>query len=151
MIRLLIVGFLCLLLGAGIGWYAGYVHPNVKADRDARKFLQSMELDDRGAASIAVGTIPLIEAQRNEQAAEKLAKVAGSYYRVYSKQDTGDSVQMQERKVLLGRIEDLAKRYPNLSNALHNGYAVQRPLTTDHHQPANLCATSNLTGTWSVA
>ena len=125
MIKPLVAAAIGLFLGVGIGWYAGYVNPIVKANMDARQYLQSMEVDDRGAASVAVGTIPLIEERKNEQAAEKLAKVAGSYYRVYSTQVSSDSVQKQERRVLLGRIEDLARRYPNLSDALHNGYASQ--------------------------
>ena len=121
--KLLIVGSLCLLLGAGIGWYAGYVHPTVKANRDARNYLQSMEVDDSKAAAFAVGTIPLIEDGKNGKAAEKLAKMAGNYYRFYSERVKLEAFHREEREALLRRIDDLSKRYPNLSDALHNGYS----------------------------
>ena len=93
-----------MLAGLVVGWYAGYTRPMNRANRDARRYLATMESDDNATAIFALRAIPILESGNTEKAVAFLAKPIGSYYRGYaSKAGTNE-----DRLSLRARIEQLA-------------------------------------------
>jgi hypothetical protein len=102
--KILVSSTVGLIVGIAIGWYIGHTRPMNVANRDARRYLTTMEVDDSTAARFALGAIPAVEAGDTMKAVAMLAKPIGSYYRVYaSKAGTNE-----ERLVLRTKIEKLA-------------------------------------------
>ena len=93
-----------LVAGIAFGWYVGYTRPVAKANRDARHYFTTMEMDDSTAAVFAVRAIPLLESGDTQKAIAYLAKPIGSYYRVYANK-AGTN---EERLLLRSKIERLA-------------------------------------------
>lgn len=93
-----------LVVGLAIGWYVGHTRPMNAANRDARRYLTTMEVDDSTAALFALRAIPIVESGDIKKAVTWLAKPIGSYYRVYaSKAGTNE-----DRLALRAKIEQLA-------------------------------------------
>ena len=102
--KLLVVLSVGLIIGAAIGWYVGHTRPMNAANRDARRYLTTMEVDDSTAAIFALRAIPIVESGDTKKAVAWLAKPIGSYYRVYaSKAGTNE-----DRLTLRAKIEQLA-------------------------------------------
>ena len=93
-----------LAAGLATGWYAGYTRPLTKANRDARHYLTTMEVDDSTAAIFALRAIPLLESGDRQKTIAYLAKPIGSYYRIYANK-AGTN---EERLRLRSKIEQLA-------------------------------------------
>src|SRR5450759_314590 len=104
-----------LLIGAGVGWYAGYTRPLTKSNRDARRYLTTMEVDDSTAAIFAVRAIPIVESGDTQKAVQWLAKPIGSYYRVYETKAGTNA----ERLSLRAKIEQLASTNSVVAAEIH--------------------------------
>jgi hypothetical protein len=111
-IIILLVG---LLVGVGVGWYFGYTRPIAKANRDARREMLAMTVDDTMSALIAVKAIPLVESGDTQKAVKWLSKPIGSYYRVYALHaGTND-----ERLSMRAMIEQLASTNSVVDTEIH--------------------------------
>src|SRR5436853_3016358 len=95
-----------LAVGIAAGWYLGYIRPIVHANRDARRYLDSMEHDDRLTVAVALAAIRDLEQQRSEQAKELLAKQLGSYYVIYGPPDSRNKRISDDRMQTLRKIEE---------------------------------------------
>jgi len=91
-------------IGVAIGWYVGHTRPMNAANRDARRYLTTMEVDDSTAAIFALRAIPIVESGDTKKAVTWLAKPIGSYYRVYASR-AGTN---EDRLTLCAKIEQLA-------------------------------------------
>jgi len=93
-----------LLIGSGVGWYAGHTRPAAQANRGVEQLFTAMEWDDSKAANFAVKAIPVVESGDTQKAIHLLALPIGGWYRVYaSKAGTNE-----ERLTLRAKIEQLA-------------------------------------------
>jgi len=92
------------VIGMAIGWYVGHTRPMNAANRDARRYLTTMEVDDSTAAIFALRAIPLVESGNTKKAVALLAKPIGMYYRVYASR-VGTN---EDRLTLCAKIERLA-------------------------------------------
>jgi hypothetical protein len=107
-----------LLAGLVLGWYFGYTRPVAKANRDARRYLTTMEHDDRMTAVVALTAIHRMEEGRSAEAKELLAQQLGSYYVVYGPPDNPKKHISAERMQVLRKIEEAARNYPVVQAAV---------------------------------
>ena len=113
--KLVIALSLGLFIGLGVGWYAGYTRPLTKANRDARRYMEALEMDDSMAAVFAVRAIPIVESGDTKKAVQCLAKPIGNYYRLYAaKAGTNDM-----RLSLRAKIEQLASSNSIVDAEIH--------------------------------
>jgi hypothetical protein len=104
-----------LVIGSGVGWFAGYTRPAAQANRDVGQLLTLMEWDDSKAAHFAVKAIPVVEAGDTQKAVRLLALPIGGWYRVYaSKAGTNE-----ERLTLRAKIEQLASTNSVVAAEIH--------------------------------
>jgi hypothetical protein len=83
----LVAAMFGLVLGLALGWYVGFTRPAMRANRDARRYVTSMEHDDRVGVAVALAAIRDLEQQRDAHAKELLARQVASYYVVYGPPD----------------------------------------------------------------
>jgi len=115
----LIAGLLVgLMAGLAIGWYWGYTRPVVRANREARQYLSTMEADDRMTAVVALAAIRRMEENRPADAEKLLAQQLGSYYVIYGPPDNPKKRISEERMQLLRKIEEAASKYPVVQAAI---------------------------------
>jgi hypothetical protein len=106
------------IIGLALGWYFGYTRPVVKANRDARRYLDSMEHDDRMAAVLSLAAIYRLEQQRGAQAEELLARQLASYYAIYGPPGNPKKHISEDRMKTLRAIEQAARDYPVVQAAI---------------------------------
>lgn len=107
-----------LIVGIALGWYLGYTRPIARANRDARRYLDSMERDDRMTVAVALAAICDLEQERSQQAKELLAKQLGSYYVIYGPPDNPKKHISEDRMHVLQKIEEAARSYPVVQAAI---------------------------------
>lgn len=71
------------LLGLALGWFAGYIHPSTKANRQALEYMDRLEPQYIGPTLLAFRTIPLVESGDTNAAIERLSDAVADYYRAY--------------------------------------------------------------------
>ena len=106
------------IIGLVLGWYFGYTRPVVTANRDARRYLDSMEHDDRMAAALSLAAICRLEQQHAAQAEELLARQLASYYVIYGPPDNPKKRISEDRMKTLRAIEQAARDYPVVQAAI---------------------------------
>ena len=116
--RLIAATVVALAVGMAAGWFLGYTRPIVHANRDARRYLDSMENDDRLTAAVALAAIRDLEQQRSMEAKELLAKQLGSYYVIYGPPDNPKKRMSDDRMQMLRKIEQAAHDFPVVHAAI---------------------------------
>jgi hypothetical protein len=114
----LVAAMFGIVIGLAVGWYIGYTRPVVQANRDARRYLDSMEHDDRMTALVALAAIRHLEEDRSAKAKELLAQQLGSYYVIYGPPDNPKKRISEDRMHTLRKIEEAARNYPVVQAAI---------------------------------
>jgi hypothetical protein len=114
----LIAAMFGLVLGLALGWYVGFTRPVVQANRDARRYVTSMEHDDRVGVAVALAAIRDLEQQRDAHAKELLARQVASYYVVYGPPDDPKKRIPADIMSVLREIDDAAHAYPVVQTAI---------------------------------
>ncbi len=104
-----------LVIGTGVGWYAGYSRPAAKVNRNEIQFYKTMEWDDSKAAHFAVKAIPVVESGDTQKAVHLLALPIGGWYRVYA----SHAGTNEERLTLRAKIEQLASTNSIVDAEIH--------------------------------
>ena len=128
-----IIPFLvCLLIGAGVGWYFGYSRPAAKNQRELLRqyqyvrdnfhmtdeqmaeagpkisqYFEDMRRQDEMAAVVALGAFKYLERGDTDETKKRLLRAVGSYYRVYHGKEGDTNIMAQ--------IEKAAQDYPAIA------------------------------------
>jgi hypothetical protein len=102
--KITIISLVSLLIGIGAGWYLGYTRPNAQANRELRKELGDVQVDDIRAAAFAVGAINRIDAGDTQAAVQWLSLPIAHFWSDCQIRPSTN----EDRLKLLGSIEKLS-------------------------------------------
>src|SRR5208283_5696098 len=82
--KIIIVSFISLLVGIGVGWHFGYTRATAQADVEVRGELEAYESGDAKAAAFAAEAVRCIDSGETQKAVQFLSLPIASYYSVYA-------------------------------------------------------------------
>jgi hypothetical protein len=82
--KTIIISFIALLIGVGIGWYVGYTMPNAQTEKEVGSILEAQESGDAMAAVFAADTVRFIDSGDTQKALQCLSIPIADYWTEYA-------------------------------------------------------------------